>query len=92
MARRHPARVGRYAKGPENRPGAATRHRDDVWHEEAAILRDVVAAVPGDFAILRMAVQAGKFAEDAVLIERALAGIEAHFPDALDAAREFVEN
>lgn len=71
---------------------AVTLHRDDLWHEEAAILRDVVAAVPGDFAILRMAVQAGKFAEDAVLIERALAGIEAHFPDALDAAREFVEN
>ncbi len=71
---------------------AVTLHRDDLWDEEAAILRDVVAAVPDDFAILRMAVQAGKFAEDVVLIERALAGIEVHFPDALDAARAFVEN
>ena len=71
---------------------AVTLHRDDLWDEEAAILRDVVAAVPDDFAILRMAVQAGKFAEDTVLIERALAGIEAHFPEALDAATAFVEN
>ena len=71
---------------------AVTLHRDDLWDEEAAILRDVVAAVPDDFAILRMAVQAGKFADDTVLIERALAGIEAHFPEALDAATAFVEN
>jgi len=71
---------------------AVTLHRDDLWDEEAAILRDVVAAAPDDFAILRMAVQAGKFADDAVLIERALALIEAHFPEALDAAEAFVEN
>ena len=48
--------------------------------------------MPDDFAILRMAVQAGKFAEDTVLIERALALIEANFPEALDAAKGFVEN
>ena len=71
---------------------AVTLHRAELWDEEAAVLHDLVAAVPDDFAILRMAVQAGKFAEDTVLIERALALIEANFPEALDAAKGFVEN
>ncbi len=67
-----------------------TLHRAERWDQEAAILGDLIERLPTDFQLLRMSVQAGKFAADAALAERALALIGQHHPDALDAATQFL--
>ncbi len=67
---------------------AVTLHLAELWEEEAAVLRDTIERTPADFQVLRMSVQAGKFAGDDALIERALAFIGRHHPDALDAAND----
>ena len=67
-----------------------TLHRAERWNDEAAVLRGLIERLPADFQFLRMSVQAGKFAGDAVLVDRALALIGQHHADALDAANEFL--
>lgn len=67
-----------------------TLHRAERWDEEAAELRGLIERLPADFPLLRMSVQAGKFAGDAALVDRALALIGQHHADALDAAHEFL--
>jgi hypothetical protein len=69
---------------------AVTLHLAESWDEEVAVLRDLIERSPADFQVLRMSVQAGKFAGDETLIERALAFIGQHHPDALDAANDFL--
>ena len=67
-----------------------TLHRAERWDEESAVLRGLIERLPADFEVLRMSVQAGKFAGDAALVDRALALIGQHHADALDAAHEFL--
>ena len=67
-----------------------TLHRAERWNDEAAVLRGLIERLPADFQFLRMSVQAGKFAGDAALVDRALALIGQHHADALDAANEFL--
>ncbi len=67
-----------------------TLHRAERWNQEVAVLGELVERLPADFQLLRMSLQAGKFAADAALVDRALALIGQHHPDALDAANEFL--
>ena len=69
---------------------AVTLHLAERWDQEVAVLRDLIERLPADFQVLRMSVQAGKFAGDAALIDRALMFIGQHHADALDAAHEFL--
>ncbi len=69
---------------------AVTLHLAERWNEEVAVLGELIERIPEDFQALRMSVQAGKFAGAETLVERALALIERHHPDALDAANEFL--
>ncbi len=69
---------------------AVTLHRAELWDEEAAVLGDLIERAPTDFPVLRMGVQAGKFAGDTALVDRALSLIGEHHPDAVDAAMEFL--
>lgn len=69
---------------------AVVLHLAESWDEEVAVLRDLIEQTPANFQLLRMSVQAGKFAGDEALVERALAFIGQHHPDALDAANDFL--
>ena len=69
---------------------AVTLHLAERWDEEVAVLRHLIERLPADFQVLRLSVQAGKFAGDNALIERALAFIGQHHPDALEAANDFL--
>ncbi len=69
---------------------AVTLHRAELWDQEVAVLGELIERTPTEFPVLRMSIQAGKFAGDDALVGRALALIGEHHPDALEKAKEFL--
>lgn len=57
---------------------------------EAALLKQTIDQVPDDFRITRRAIMVGQELDDQALIERGLALIREHHPDALAKALEFL--
>ncbi len=68
-----------------------TLHLDRRFADELPHLHRLLEVLPDDAQVLRFAVQAGKWADDPELAERALALLETHHPEAAPAARGFLE-
>lgn len=69
---------------------AVTLHLAGRSEAEVPVLKRLLEALPADFQVLRMAVQAARETGDRALGDRALALIERHHPQALPQARAFL--
>ena len=68
-----------------------TLHLDRRFADELPHLHWLLDVVPDDPQVLRFALQAGKWADDPALADRAMDLLESHHPDTAPAARRFLE-